>query len=133
MSASIHGPREEGRALYRSRDGWLFGVCKGIADYSGIGVGWVRFTVILVALFTGIGLPMTIAGYVIAAILMKPAPVLKPNSIEDWEFYNSYASDRYAALSRLKKKMEGLERRAQRMENVVTAREYDWERRFHQS
>jgi len=116
------------RPLYRSRHGWLFGVCEGLADYSQIPVGWIRVLVIFLAIFTAFW--PTFFGYIIAAILMKPAPHSAPVDDEDWEFYNAYISNRKMALSRLKRKFDNLDRRTSRIESIVTDKEYDWERRF---
>jgi len=68
--------------------------------------------------------------YIVAAIFMKPAPAATLESPEDWEFYNSYATDRKMALNRLKQKFETLERRTRRIEAIVTDPEYQWERKL---
>ena len=49
---------------------------------------------------------------------------------EDFSFYHQYVSDRKMALSRLMRRCKALDKRARRMENIVTDREYDWDRRF---
>jgi len=78
--------------------------------------------------FTGIWLILGL--YILAALLMKPAPVVPFQSAEDAEFYNSYTSSRSMALHRLKRTFDNLDRRIQRIESIVTARDYDWERRL---
>lgn len=41
------------RRLYRITEGrWLAGICQGLAAYSSIRVGWVRFIVVLLVIFT---------------------------------------------------------------------------------
>jgi phage shock protein C len=60
--------------LYRSRSGLIFGVCKGIAEYLDFSVVWMR--VIAVALFIFTGIWPIVVFYLLAAILMKPEPVL---------------------------------------------------------
>ena len=118
----------EEKMLYRSRNGMIFGVCRGIADYLNFSVFWTR--VIAVGfLFFGWFLPAT-GAYFLAAILMKPEPVRPLDTVEDSEFYNSYAASRTMGLQRIKRAFDRLDRRIQRMENVVTSREYDWERRL---
>jgi phage shock protein C len=119
---------EPTRRLYRSRHGVIFGVCRGLADYSGINVAWVRLAAIIIFFVTGF-FP-AIAGYVLVAVIMNPEPVRPFTSAEDEEFYGSYTSSRTAALHRLKRTMDRLDSRIRRMENVVTSREYDWERRL---
>ena len=61
---------------------------------------------------------------------MKPEPVVPINSDEEQEFYDSYLHSRKAAIDRLKRRYENLERRIRRMEHGVTSREFDWERRL---
>jgi phage shock protein C len=68
--------------------------------------------------------------YFLAALLMKPAPVLSINTEEEQEFYDSYVHSRKGAADRLKRRYTNLERRIQRLENAVTAPEFDWERKL---
>ncbi|MBI3301825.1 MAG: hypothetical protein HYZ72_07070 [Deltaproteobacteria bacterium] len=70
--------------------------------------------------------------YFLAALLMKPEPVLPLETEGEQEFYNSYASSRRMALHRLKRTYDTLDRRIQRIESIVTSREYDWERRLNE-
>lgn len=116
------------RGLYRSREGVIFGVCKGIAEYLDVSIFWTRVLVV-VAFFIS-GLWPTAVLYVVGALLMKPEPVLPLRTEADAEFYNSYVTSRSAALHRLKRTYDNLERRIQRIEDIVTNREYDWERRL---
>jgi phage shock protein C len=116
--------------LYRSRSGAVFGVCKGAAMYFGVNLFWLR-----VAVFVGIimsGIWPGFFAYILFALLMKPEPVVPLENYEDAEFYSSYVSSRGMALQRLKRTFENLDRRIQRMENIVTARDYDWERRLNE-
>ena len=64
--------------------------------------------------------------YLIAALLMKPAPVVPLSTADEQEFYDSYANSRHLAVMRLKRRYRNLERRLQRMEHTVTSREFDW-------
>lgn len=116
--------------LYRARDGMVFGVCKGVAEYLDFSVFWIRVLFVLAAILTWLG--PSILLYVVAALVMRPAPVLPLKSNDETEFYNSYTSSRRMALHRLKRTFDNLERRIQRMENIVTARDYDWERRLNE-
>lgn len=116
------------RGLYRARDGMMLGVCKGLARFLDISVFWTRLGVILLALFTGFW--PVIGGYLLAGFILKPEPALPPGSDSEREFYNSYASSRESGLRRVKRKFDRLEKRIRRMEDTVTSREYDWDRRF---
>ena len=124
-SFSSFSPR---RTLYRSRSGMIFGVCKGLATYAEVSPLGVRFAFVLAVLLSGIW-PMVLI-YLVAAIFIKPAPLVAPENIEDWAFYNTYTTDRKAALASLKRKFDNLERRTRRVETIVTSPEYQWEKRF---
>lgn len=113
---------------YRARDGWLMGVCRGFSRYADIPVVWVR--VVMVAFFFVAGFWPALLIYFLAAILMPPAPALATSTDEDAEFYQSYASNRRMALERLKRQFDQMDRRTRRLEHIVTARGYDWDRRM---
>jgi phage shock protein C len=89
---------------------------------------WIRTLLVLAFVFTGF-FPIGFL-YLLAALLMKVEPPLEPKSPSEWEFYNSYASSKSLALARLKQRFKRLDRRARRLEDLVTAREYDWDRRL---
>lgn len=114
--------------LYRARDGWIFGVCKGLARKAELPVFWIRASLVVLSILTWF-LPFAFL-YLGAALVMKPEPVIEPRTEDDWEFYNSYASSRTMALARLKHRFDQLERRTRRIEHAVTAREFDWEQRL---
>ncbi|MBI2434447.1 MAG: PspC domain-containing protein [Candidatus Hydrogenedentes bacterium] len=115
---------------YRSRRGMIFGVCRGLAEHLNVSVGWTRFFTVLGFILTGFW-PVG-AAYIIAALLMKPEPVLAFRSEEDAEFYGSYASSREMARRRLRRTFDSLDRRLQRLESVVTDRSFDWDRRINE-
>ena len=116
------------RNLYRSRSGAILGVCKGLAAFLDAPVTAVRLTVIVLTPFTGIW-PM-IAAYLVAGFVIKPEPVLPPDSDEERAFYDDYVTSRKNALLRVKRRFEGLDRRVRRLEDHVTSREYDFDRRL---
>ena len=114
--------------LYRSRNGIILGVCRGIAEYFDFSVFWVR-AIVLILLFVSGFWPIMIL-YFIAALLMKPEPVVPIQTEQEQEFYDSYIRSSRAAVDRLKRRYDNLERRIQRMEHTVTAREFDWDYRL---
>lgn len=114
--------------LYRSRNGIILGVCRGIAEYFDFSLFWVRAITVVLLFFSGFWPIMII--YFIAALLMKPAPVISIHTDEEQEFYNSYIHSRQGALDRIRRRYENLEHRIQRMEHAVTAREYNWDNRL---
>ena len=114
--------------LYRSRDGVLLGVCRGVADYFDLNVVWIRILVVALLIVTGLW-PM--AGiYLIAALMMKPAPVRPISSDDEREFYHSYVHSPEGAAQRIRRRARDLERRIRRLEDSVTSREFDWDRRI---
>jgi len=116
------------RTLYRSRNGVILGVCRGVATHLDFSVFWTRVIAVVSLIFTGIWPVLGL--YFLAALLMKPEPVIPLCNDEDWEFYHAYATSRAMAIQRLKRTFDHLDRRIQRMESVVTSRDYDWERRL---
>lgn len=117
------------RGLYRSRKGVIFGVCRGIADHFSFSVFWTRVIAVGLIFFS---YGWAVVGYVVAAMVMKPQPVVPFREQHDREFYDSYMSSRTMALHRLKKTFDDVDRRIRRMEDIVTARDYDWDRRLNE-
>lgn len=114
--------------LYRSRNGIILGVCRGVAEYFDFSVFWVRTIVFILFLFSGFW-PIAVL-YFIAALLMKPEPVIPIQTEDQQEFYDSYVYSRKGATDRLKRRYDNLDRRIQRMEHTVTDREFDWDQRL---
>ena len=123
-------PRERRACPYRSRRGILFGVCKGLANHCNISVFWTRVVVLLAYIWTGFW-PVG-AVYLGAALFMRLEPVLPLASEAEEEFYQSYTAHRGRATQRVKRTFENLDRRIRRMEDLLTSREWDWDRRFHE-
>ncbi len=119
---------EKKGGIYRARNGVFLGVCKGIGEYFDLSVFWVRMALVVVFIFSGFW--PVIGVYLVAAFFMKPKPIKPIESEEEREFYDSYVNSPKSAAQRLKKKFEELERRIRSMEDKVTGREYEWERRF---
>lgn len=116
------------RGLYRSRNGIILGVVRGISEYFDFSVFWGRTIVVILLLVSGFW-PVT-GLYFLAALLMKPAPVLRIDSDDAHDFYDSYVHSRPRAVDRLKRRYDNVEQRIRRMEDAVTSRDYNWERRF---
>ncbi len=130
MPPPLHREFDDNRpqGLYRARDGVIFGVCAGIANYLDFSIGWTRALAVVAAFFSGFW--PVVGLYVLAALLIKPEPVVPFKEESDMEFYDSFMNSRSMALQRLKRTYEALERRIGRMEGIVTARDYDWEQRL---
>ena len=114
--------------IYRSRNGIIFGVCRGLAEHFDFSVFWARAIAIIFLIVSGFW--PAIGLYLIAAIFMKPAPVIPIETEAEKEFYNSYTSSRHLAAHRIKRRYQSLEKRIRRMEHIVTAREFDWDEKL---
>ena len=114
--------------LYRSRNGVILGVCRGIAEYFDFSVFWVRTAAVIVLFISGFW-PIT-AIYFIGAFLMKPEPAIPVQTSEEQEFYDSYVHSRRRATDRLKRRYDSLMRRIQRLEHTVTSKEFDWDQKL---
>lgn len=112
------------RGIYRSRNGILMGVCRGLADYFNLSVGWLRFFVIILFLISGFW-PVGVM-YIIAGLLLKLEPVSPLRDEYDQEFYDTYTYSRQSAIQRIKRKFDNIDRRIQRMEHTVTSRAFNW-------
>ena len=110
--------------LYRSRNGVILGVCRGIAEYFDFSVFWIRAAAVVFLFVSGFW-PIT-AIYFIGAFLMKPEPAIPVQTSEEQEFYDSYVHSRGGATDRLKRRYDSLMRRIQRLEHTVTSKEFDW-------
>ena len=150
------------RRLYRSRDGKVLGVFRGIAESMGFSVCWTRVIgcIILLTLtdfFGAHGLMVTllVGGffYLLAALLMQaprhagsvsgtmmdparpgtPPPVPRTRYAEPRAAAVPYQDMRVRPkvdLAQLDQQLDRLNLRIQRMETIVTDRQYDWERRL---
>ena len=116
------------KGLYRSRNGLILGVFRGLAEYFDLSVFWLRTIGVIVFIFSGFW-PIVVL-YLFAALLMKKAPIIPLESIDEQEFYDSYTHFRKGSVYRMKRQFENLNRRIQRMEDVVTDKEFDWEQRL---
>jgi phage shock protein C len=121
--------RSSRNGIYRSRNGIILGVCRGLAEHFDFSVFWSR-VIALIFLFVA-GILPAIGLYLLAALLMKPEPVIPVENAAEKEFYDSYTYSRQGAVQRLKRRFDNLQRRIQRMEHIVTSAEYDWEDRLH--
>ena len=62
------------KGIYRSRNGLLLGVCRGIAEYFDFSIFWTRTIAIIIFFLTGFW--PVIGVYLIAAFLMKREPLV---------------------------------------------------------
>ena len=81
------------RGFYRDREnGWVFGVCAGIADRFNFRLGTVRvIAVICLLLFFWV----TAAVYLMATLLIKEKPLVYSGSRTEYDFWRTYRSDHW--------------------------------------
>jgi phage shock protein C len=73
------------RGFYRDRDnGWIFGVCAGLADRFNLQVGVVR-TLAVISLL--IFFWLTAAIYIAATLLIREKPLIYSGSRSEYEFW----------------------------------------------
>ena len=116
------------KGLYRSRTGILLGVCRGLAEYFDFSVYWVRAILIVCLILSGFWPIMGL--YFLAALIMKPEPAKPVQTNAGKAFYGRYGSSRKEAAERLRRRYEKIERRLRRMEDAVSTKEFDWDRRM---
>ncbi len=135
------------RQFYRSSNGKVLGVFSGIAESKGYCVRKVRWIGIAVLLFLAVsvadthGLKATVLVcgffYLLAALLMQssrsgtpggatPPPMPMGPPPVPGGFRGGPRPD----LAALDRTLDSLNRRIQRMETIVTDRQYDWEKRM---
>jgi phage shock protein C len=110
--------------FYRSRDGLLMGLVKGIAVRFDLSIFWLRFFTLVATFFTGF-IPGLII-YFLISFLVPKEPIIPINSMAEEEFYESYTHSREGAIHRVKRRFDKLDARIRRMESSVTDREFDW-------
>ncbi len=115
-------------AIYRSRNGIIFGICQGISEHFDFSVFWIRAILVIFLLVSGV-FPIVFL-YILASLIIKPEPVKPLYTKNEYEFYDSYLHSRKMALHRLNNTFKSLNHRIQRLEDSVTSREFDWETRF---
>ena len=115
--------------LYRDpENGRLFGVCAGIAEYTGIDVRLVR----VAAVFFGLVFSwFTVVAYLVAAVMLPPRPaILAATAADEEAFWRSARTRPRQALVDLRDHLAGLERRLAGMEAEVTSPEYALRQQF---
>lgn len=119
-------PRPTRNRLYRSsKESICFGVCGGIAEHFDMAPWVVRLIVIVFALMTAVFPAILI--YIILGFTLKKAPPFRFDNYEDEEFWNIYQDSRSAALRKIHRTYERLEKRLQRMETIVTSPGFELE------
>lgn len=83
------------RGFYRDREnGWIFGVCAGLADRFNLQVGAIRIIAVicLLAFFW-----VTAAVYIGATLLIRRKPLIYSGQRSEAEFWRTYRRDHWRA------------------------------------
>ncbi len=107
------------RKLYRSRDGEILGVCRGIAEWRDLPVSAVRLVFVLLVLFAG----MSIWVYFIMALILPVEPEYREDRYRERRTRRPSAQD-------TDEEFEDLKERVGKMGNEEFDREKDWDSRF---
>jgi phage shock protein C len=111
-------PASQTRFYRDKRNGKLFGVCAGIADYTGFDVSLVRVCFLAAIFMSGGGvLPF----YVIAAMVTPVKPhVLEMNTREDQQFWQGVRASPTRAARDIRSRLKDIDRRLADIESYVT-------------
>ena len=116
--------------LYRSRDNRVFfGVCGGIAEHFDFSPLGVRLIFAVVALFTPPAWALWIILYIVLGLMLKEAPPRPFATTDEEEFWNTCQSSRSAALGRIRRRYEMIDKRLQRIETIVTSPRFELDRK----
>lgn len=111
-------PASQTRFYRDKRNGKLFGVCAGIADYTGFDVSLVRVCFLAAIFMSGGGvLPF----YVIAAMVTPVKPhALEMNSREDQQFWQGVRASPTRVARDIRSRLKDIDRRLADIESYVT-------------
>lgn len=119
------------KRLYRSKDGQIFGVCKGISEWRDLPVEPVRLITFFTIVFTGF-----FPGAVIYLILALILPVNPYGQTDNASRSSQRPSETYSTNrpqhDDLKAEYERLKKKVEQMEEEMFDKERDWDSRFHE-
>jgi len=100
--------------LYRDKqNAKLFGVCSGIADYTGVNAFWVRLGTLALTFATG---GMTVPCYFIAGVLLNKKPPHLYVEAEERKYWQGVRQNPKRAAREVRSRMREVDRRLARVE-----------------
>lgn len=100
--------------LYRDKqNAKLFGVCSGIADYTGVNAFWVRLGTLALTFVTG---GMTVPCYFIAGVLLNKKPPHLYVEAEERKYWQGVRQNPKRAAREVRSRMREVDRRLARVE-----------------
>lgn len=91
------GNSRRGRCYRDSENGWILGVCAGLADYLGLPIWAVRGTALVLFCFF---IVPTVVAYFVAALLMPEKPLLYCGPGDERSFWRAHSGRGQARLPR---------------------------------
>jgi phage shock protein C len=113
---------------FRSKNGLLFGVLRGIAEHYHISPFTLRLVFLIVSVFL-VFWPMVII-YALAVLIMPLEPKFQLTKEADIELLLLGQADPAALVERLNDRFDGLEKKARRLEDIVTSKAYRANKQF---
>ena len=110
--------------LYRNpRDGMIFGVCAGLADYMDVAAWKLRLALIVFAFFFP---PGSVVIYLLAAVFLRSRPEVHvwPADAEEDRFWRAVSGRPSETFHALRHRYRELDARLATMEHVVTSEEF---------
>lgn len=112
--------------LYRDRDNAMIaGVCAGLADYFGFSTRGLR---VVVAICFLLFMPFVFISYIVLAIILPVKPREAAVDEEKADFWREVANAPADVFGNVRHRFRELDRRLQRMEALVTSREFEFDR-----
>ena len=108
--------------LYKNRrEGKIFGVCAGLADYFGMRAGAVRILAVIALL---IGHGATIFAYLILALVLEDKPADLYDDPETDDFWRTVRTRPDYTVVNLKERLSDIEKRTRDMEAYMTSKQF---------
>lgn len=104
--------------FYRDKvNGKIFGVCAGIADYTGIDAVWVRIGAVLFTLTTGFGIPL----YLVMAIVADKKPSHLYTDREEQQFWQGVRQSPTRTAREVRSRFRDIDRRLAEVEHYYVS------------
>lgn len=116
------------RRLYRDpANGWLAGVCAGIADYLSISPAAIRLLAIFGLIFFSF---FVLIAYIVLAVVLPVRPARLYRDRDEERFWRSVRTSPRETFENVRHRFREMDRRLQRMERYVTSDRFRIDREF---
>ncbi|OYX65305.1 MAG: envelope stress response membrane protein PspC [Sphingomonadales bacterium 32-64-17] len=112
----MNSPRTK---LYRDKaNSKIFGVCAGIADYTGVDAFWVRIAAVFLTFATG---GWTIPAYVISSFILNKKPPYLYVEPEETRYWQSVRQSPKRTAREIRARMKDVDRRLAEVESYYVS------------